>query len=81
MQRFLRSPRHNAVGSCHDLKAWDLGKREVVRALARVYQYWIALTDCDGFRADAVKHVSVEASHIFCSAIHQYAESIGLELA
>ncbi len=66
-------------GDFYDLKAWDLGKNEVVRALARVYQYWIALTDCDGFRADAVKHVSVEASHIFCSAIHHYAESIGKE--
>ena len=66
-------------GDFFDLKDWDLEKNEVLLALARVYQYWIALTDCDGFRADAVKHVSVEASHKFCTAIHQYAESIGKE--
>ena len=46
-------------------------------ALAQVYQYWIALSDCDGFRVDAVKHVSVEASRNFCTAIHEYAQSIG----
>lgn len=66
-------------GDFFDMKDWDLEKNEVIRSLARVYQYWIALTDCDGFRVDAVKHVSVTASHIFCSAIHEYAESIGKE--
>ena len=50
---------------------------EVLSALIQVYQYWIALTDCDGFRVDTVKHVSFEASRNFCGAIHEYAESIG----
>ena len=27
--------------------------------LARCYKYWIALTDCDGFRIDTLKHVSL----------------------
>jgi glycosidase len=66
-------------GDFFDLKDWELEKPEVIKALARVYQYWIALSDCDGFRADAVKHVSVEASQRFCTAIHEYAESIGKE--
>ncbi|MCB9123248.1 MAG: alpha-amylase [Caldilineaceae bacterium] len=66
-------------GDFFDLKDWDLEKPEVLAALARVYQYWIALSDCDGFRADAVKHVSAEASRSFCSAIHEYADSIGKE--
>ncbi len=66
-------------GDFFDLKDWELEKPEVINALARVYQYWIALTDCDGFRADAVKHVSAEASHRFCTAIHEYAETIGKE--
>jgi glycosidase len=66
-------------GDFFDLKDWELEKPEVISALARVYQYWIALSDCDGFRADAVKHVSVEASHRFCTAIHEFAESIGKE--
>jgi glycosidase len=50
---------------------------QVLSALVKVYQYWIALTDCDGFRVDTVKHVSFEASRNFCGAIHEYAESIG----
>jgi glycosidase len=64
-------------GDFFDLKDWDLERPEVITALSRVYAYWIALSDCDGFRADAVKHVSPEASQRFCTAIHQYAESIG----
>ena len=66
-------------GDFFDLKDWNLEKTDVLKALARVYQYWIALSDCDGFRADAVKHVSAEASSQFCSAIHEYADSIGKE--
>lgn len=66
-------------GDFFDLKDWELEKPEVINALARVYQYWIALSDCDGFRADAVKHVSVEASQRFCTAIHEYAETVGKE--
>ena len=66
-------------GDFFDLKDWNLEKSEVLKALACVYQYWIALSDCDGFRADAVKHVSAEASSQFCSAIHEYADCIGKE--
>ncbi len=52
---------------------------EVLAGLIKVYQYWIALSDCDGFRVDTVKHVSWEASRNFCGAIHEYAQSIGKE--
>jgi glycosidase len=55
----------------------DARAQAVLDALVRVYQYWIALTDCDGFRVDTVKHVSFEASRNFCGAIHEYAEAIG----
>ena len=64
-------------GDFFDMKDWNLENADVINALAHVYQYWVALSDCDGFRADAVKHVSPEASHRFCTSIHQYAESIG----
>lgn len=57
--------------------ASDPTRDEVLSALIKVYQYWIALTDCDGFRVDTVKHVSFEASRNFCGAIHEYCESIG----
>lgn len=51
----------------------------VLDALRKVYQYWIALSDCDGVRIDTVKHVSFEASRNFCGALREYAESIGKE--
>jgi len=65
--------------SLKDLRLSELepGSDAVLAALVRVYQYWIALSDCDGFRVDTVKHVSREASRDFCGAIHEYAESIG----
>jgi len=66
-------------GDFYDLKDLNLENEETIEALARVYQYWIALTDCDGMRVDAVKHVSVEQSRKFCSAIHEYAQYIGKE--
>ena len=66
-------------GDFYDLKDFNLDNESTLCSLARVYQYWIALSDCDGFRIDAVKHVSVEQSSRFCSAIHEYAESIGKE--
>ncbi|MFQ4144186.1 alpha-amylase family glycosyl hydrolase [Chlorogloeopsis sp. ULAP02] len=64
-------------GDFFELRDFNLEKDEVIAALARVYQYWIALSDCDGFRVDAVKHVSPFASRKFCNAIHEYAQSIG----
>ena len=47
--------------------------------MARVYQYWIAYADLDGFRIDTVKHMELGATRIFASAIHEFAESIGKE--
>lgn len=64
-------------GDFYSLKDLDLNQNEVLAALVKAYQYWIALSDCDGFRIDTVKHVSWEASRNFCGAIHEYAESIG----
>ncbi|MGK7876573.1 MAG: alpha-amylase family glycosyl hydrolase [Xenococcaceae cyanobacterium] len=66
-------------GDFFDLKDMNISKGEVLSAVIRVYQYWIALSDCDGFRIDTVKHLPVEASRKFSGAIHEYAESIGKE--
>jgi glycosidase len=66
-------------GDFFDLKDLLLDRDEVLSALIRCYQYWIALSDCDGFRIDTVKHVSWDASRNFCGAMHEYAESIGKE--
>jgi glycosidase len=64
-------------GDFHDLKDLRLSRDDVLAALVRTYQYWIALSDCDGFRVDTVKHVPWEVSRNFCGAVHEYAESIG----
>ncbi len=66
-------------GDFFDLKDINYAKDEVLSAIIRVYSYWIALSDCDGFRIDTVKHVPWETSRNFCNAIHEYAESIGKE--
>ncbi len=64
-------------GDFFELRDFNLEREDVIAALAQSYQYWIALSDCDGFRVDAVKHVSPSASRQFCDAIHGYAQSIG----
>jgi glycosidase len=64
-------------GDFFDLKDVDLRRADALSAVIRAYHYWIALSDCDGFRIDTVKHVSYEASRNFCGAIHEFAESIG----
>lgn len=68
-------------GDIFDLKDlnFNTAGEEVLNEVIRIYQYWIARTDCDGFRIDTVKHVPWEVSRKFCGAIHEYAESIGKE--
>jgi glycosidase len=36
--------------------------------ITRCYKYWIALTDCDGFRVDTLKHVDEETGRNYLSA-------------
>jgi glycosidase len=45
--------------------------------LARCYKYWIALTDCDGFRLDTLKHVPQESARNFCGTIKEFAANLG----
>ncbi len=45
--------------------------------LARCFKYWIALTDCDGFRIDTLKHVDAETGRNFCGAIKEFAANLG----
>ncbi len=45
--------------------------------LLKVYKYWIALTDCDGFRIDTLKHVSMVQARNFCGSIKEFAINIG----
>jgi glycosidase len=45
--------------------------------LAKCFKYWIALTDCDGFRIDTLKHVSLEEARNFCGSIKEFAANQG----
>ncbi|QEY17142.1 alpha-amylase [Cellvibrio sp. KY-GH-1] len=59
------------------LKDFALDNPDVMNDLARCYKYWIALTDCDGFRIDTLKHVSYEQARNFCGSIKEFAANIG----
>ncbi|MCP4547963.1 MAG: alpha-amylase [bacterium] len=60
-----------------DMRDFQLREPETLSWLARCYKYWIALTDCDGFRIDTLKHVSKEEGRNFCGAIKEYAANLG----
>jgi glycosidase len=60
-----------------DLRDFRLAAAGVLSDLARCYKYWIALTDCDGFRIDTLKHVTLEEARNFCGAIKEYAANLG----
>ncbi|MBT8369204.1 MAG: alpha-amylase [Deltaproteobacteria bacterium] len=58
------------------LKDFALDVRPTLSFLADCFKYWIAITDCDGFRIDTVKHVSLEEARNFCGAIREFADSL-----
>jgi len=64
--------------------AWDILRRirEFVRSpalvhLAKVYKFWIAYADIDGYRIDTVKHMEPGAVRYFANVIHEFAQSLG----
>lgn len=60
-----------------DLKDFALDMGNTLSFLSDCFKYWVALTDCDGYRIDSVKHVSLEEARNFCGSILEFAESIG----
>ncbi|MFO0015371.1 MAG: alpha-amylase family glycosyl hydrolase [Synechococcaceae cyanobacterium] len=66
-------------GDFFDLKKLNGFDDESLEAVIRCYQYWIAISDCDGFRIDAAKHIAKQTCQRFSRAITQYALSIGKE--
>lgn len=60
-----------------ELRDVALDQGNVLASLAQCYKYWMALTDCDGFRIDTVKHITFAQARAFCGAIKEYAASIG----
>jgi glycosidase len=59
------------------LRDFRLAAPGLMTDLALCYKYWIALTDCDGFRIDTLKHVSLEEARNFCGTIKEFAANLG----
>lgn len=49
----------------------------ILDILVKIYSYWIRETDIDGFRIDAAKHIGELTLSRFCSAIREYAYTLG----
>jgi glycosidase len=64
-------------GDFLSLKELDITRPSVLDTLIKVYKYWIAIADIDGFRVDTVKHMENSATAIFCNAVREYAKRIG----
>ncbi len=64
-------------GDFFDLKKLNGHDHETMKAVIRCFQYWIAVTDCDGFRIDAAKHVPKDLCWQFSFSIFRFAQSIG----
>ncbi len=65
---------------------WDIRRRisgfspaETLNHLIKIYRFWIAYADIDGYRLDTVKHMEPGAVRLFVNAIHEFAQSIGKE--
>lgn len=55
-----------------------IGQRNLDIMIA-IYSYWFALTDCDGFRIDAAKHIDPEWLNKFIAAVKNNAASVQKE--
>jgi glycosidase len=58
------------------LRDFRLAAPGLLTDLALCFKYWIALTDCDGFRIDTLKHVSFEEARNFCGTIREFAANL-----
>lgn len=56
-----------------DDSAADASGANVYAMMIDIWKYWIAVTDCDGFRVDTMKHVPIWVAHQFCSDVRLFA--------
>ena len=68
-------------GDFYGSKDWahedDVNGARLMNALVAAHCYWIREADIDGFRMDAVKHLSQLATARFASAVREYAYKLG----
>ena len=53
----------------------DVGQKNL-QLMTKIYSYWIARTDCDGFRIDTAKHIRPLVLNKFIKEIKSFAEKI-----
>lgn len=56
---------------------FDTRNHDFQQIMTDLQKYWIAYADVDGYRLDAVKHVSEDFLAYFSTEIREYAKSIG----
>jgi glycosidase len=61
----------------YGLRSFNPFNGNTLSDLALCYKYWIALTDCDGFRIDTVKHITVNVSRAFLGSMKEFADARG----
>lgn len=71
------NPSHAELGDLSGLDDFRTETSRVRNAQIKIFKWWIANTDIDGFRLDAVKHVELGFWQTFTPAIKAYANSIG----
>jgi glycosidase len=54
----------------------EIGQQNLA-LMIEIYSYWFALTDCDGFRIDAAKHIRPDWLNAFILAIKKFTQSVG----
>lgn len=59
------------------MRDFNFDREATLTDLARCYKHWIALTDCDGFRLDTLKHVGTGVARSFCGTIKEFASTLG----
>ncbi|MFZ0714337.1 hypothetical protein, partial [Mycobacterium sp.] len=73
---------YNAEFRLSDYRNRDLyypenGSGTVLDIMVSVWTYWMAATDCDGYRIDTFKHVPPPTARIFTQRIREFASKIG----
>src|SRR4051794_2143578 len=53
--------------------------RQVLETIITCWTYWMALTDCDGFRIDTLKHVAISEAVEFTNSIKSFARGLDKE--
>ena len=67
------------LGDLFGLSDLDTESPALRAAMIRTVQYWIAQTDVDGLRLDAVKHAELGFWQSLCPAVREFAAELGKE--